>query len=212
MRSVFLMVSSVLDALLPPAPDVVLARALNEEALGRLLSPRSAGPATTLFPYRDERVRALIRAIKYRGDTRTLPRVGVFLGEYVLAMLAEKRMLAGWKNPLIVPVPSSPERLKARGYNQAERIAEAMLPHIPEARFAPHILSREERASQVSVAPGERRKNVRGAFFVPDAGPVRGRFIFLIDDVVESGATVEDAMRALRAAGAKDIAAVALAH
>jgi adenine/guanine phosphoribosyltransferase-like PRPP-binding protein len=51
----------------------------------------------------------------------------------------------------------------------------------------------------------ERRRNLRGAFFVPDAGPVRGCQVMLIDDIYTTGATIRACSQALRRAGASGV-------
>jgi predicted amidophosphoribosyltransferase len=204
--------SSLFDALLPPPADVRAARALSEAELFALSAPRTCGEAIALFPYRDPRIRALIRAVKYHGETRALAAVGRIAGEYLVEVIAEKEAVAGWERPLIVPVPPSPRRLRERGYGQAERIARATLPYLGGARLAPDLLAREERASQVSVPRVRRTENIAEAFFVREEANVSGACIVLMDDVIESGATMADATRALLEAGAKDVAALALAH
>ena len=207
--------SYLLDAILPPHEDVRRARLLSPEKLAALVSPRAAALPwiTALLPYREAHVRALIRAIKYHGETRALTGVGEYLGEYLIESIAEKRLLDGWGVPLLIAIPSSARKLRARGYNQAERILEAALPALGGAGLAaPRVLAREERQSQVEVLRAERAANIHGAFFVPDSRAVRGKEIILIDDVTESGATLADARRALLSAGARDVIAVALAH
>lgn len=206
---------AVVDAVLPPHPDVRLARALSADDLASLYGPRAAGAtwATALFPYRDPKVQALIRAVKYRGETRALVPAAEILGSWIAETIAEKRLFAGWREPIVVPIPSSPARLRARGYNQTERIARTTLDSIGDSiGYAPHALSRDDRPSQVGIERSERNQNVRNAFHVPDASMIKGRFVIVIDDVIETGSTVADARRALRAAGAKDVIAVALAH
>ncbi len=213
--SMWRIVSAVLDVLIPPHDDVSVARSLSEKDIAELVHPRSAGSAwiSALLSYREPRVRALIRAIKYHGESAILEPIGAILGDYILEVIAEKKLLSGWERPLLIPIPSSAKRLRKRDYNQAERIARAALAHLSgEVTFAPEALLREERKSQVSVPRQKRLENMRGAFSVPDPKAVSGAFVILIDDVVESGATLEDAKRALLAAGAKDVLAIAIAH
>ena len=100
----------------------------------------------------------------------------------------------------VVALPLSDARLRERGFNQADEIARAFagrlgLPHLRRAlvrtRSAPpqHTLHRSERA-----------RNVRRAFLAPR--PLSAGRILLVDDVMTTGATLSDAARALRDAGA----------
>lgn len=205
----------IFDAILPPHADVVEARRLSRNTLANLYAPHEGAAQwiTSLFPYSDPGVRALIHAMKYHNETRALAPAAELLGGYVIELIAEKKLLDGWTMPLLVPIPPSPRRLRERGYGQAERILKAALPFIYGGGTpAPTTLIREERTSQVAVPRRERAANIAGAFSVPNPAAVRGRVIILIDDVTESGTTFADARRALLAAGAHDVHAVALAR
>ena len=209
------LLSGLLDAVLPPHEDVRRARAVSAQELDALLSPHAAGAqwVTALFPYRDPRIRAIVRAVKYHGEKKALAPAAAMLGEYIFEAVSEKKLLSGWQRPLIVPMPASPRRMRERGYNQAERILEAALPLLGNAaEFSSRALAREDRESQVSVERSKRNENIRNAFYVPDVSLVSGRFVILVDDVVESGSTLSDARRALKASGAKSVIAIALAH
>lgn len=209
------LLSTILDALLPKNVDAKRASAITETDLQKSFHPRLAREAwiISFFPYSNPTVRALIRGVKFYGITAPLPAVGSIVGEYLLEHISEKRSFAGWNTPLLVPIPSSKKRMRERGYNQAERFAFALLPTLMESvEFAPEVLMREERESQTRISRKEREHNVAGAFSVSDATKVFGRHVILIDDVVESAGTMNDARRALLSAGAADVFGVAIAH
>jgi ComF family protein len=206
---------AVVDAILPPRPDVVLARTLTKEALRKKLRPRLTHEPWLLafFEYQDPSVRALIRAVKFYGDTKTLPALGEVTSDFLMDMISDRREMAGWNTPLLVPMPASKKRLRERGYNQVERIGKALMPFLGEAViYAPNALVRQDRESQVRIPREERAKNISGAFFVPNTEAVSGKQIILLDDVVETGSTMKDARRALLAAGASEILGIAIAH
>lgn len=206
----------IIDALLPHSPEAVIARSLSEETLARLLHPvtyKKEPWITALLPYYNPRVRALIWAIKFRSEQGPLPALGTVAGREIASMLEKKAARDGWRNVLFTPIPSSPDRMRSRGYNQSERIALAVLPHLGDMiEYSPDILSRKNRESQVRLSPERRHRNVEGAFFTLRPEKVRGRYIVLIDDVVETGATLTDARRALLASGAAGVLAVVMAH
>lgn len=206
----------ILDSLIPLSSESAIARSLSESTLAELLHPmihRDRPWITALFPYRNPKVRALIRAIKYRGEKAPLPALGRILSDEIIGVLGDKRALEGWENPLLIPIPSSRARLKARGYNQVERIVLAALPYLgSEVVYAPDALGRKDRKSQVEVEKSRREENIRGAFFVLRPEKVAGMDIILIDDVAETGTTLADAARALKEAGASSVIAFTLAH
>lgn len=206
---------TLFDALLPRHADARVAAGLTAEALWRLASPVKARGAYAVFPYREGRVRAMIRAIKYYGETGVLKPLGAVASEHLAGLLDDEGLER--RSALIVPVPASPARLRRRGYNQAERIARAIHAALPEglAGYVPDLLARYDRETQVR-ARTSRTKNIQGAFYVPEYstlyGTIRGSKIILIDDVVKTGATIRDATRALKEAGAQSVTAFAIAY
>jgi ComF family protein len=109
---------------------------------------------------------------------------------------------------LIVPVPLHGSRLRSRGYNQAALLAK----HIARDLNLPldQKAARRTRATKPlaqSMDRHERRTIVAGAF-TADPSRVDGRRILLIDDVVTTGATLDECASALRTAGAVSIQAL----
>lgn len=211
-----MMFGSILNAILPLSSESMMARELNEETLRLHLNPVShtRNPwIYCLFRYSDPKIRALMRAIKYRGEKAPLGPLGKVAAEEAVEIIKEKMLEEGWKEPIITPVPSSAKRLRSRGYNQADRIVLAMLPFLRDvADYAPDILGREDRPSQVSIPREKRHENIENAFFALRPDKVHGRYVIILDDVVESGSTLEDARRALITVGAVDVIAIAISH
>jgi ComF family protein len=113
---------------------------------------------------------------------------------------------------LIAPVPLHWTRLFARRYNQAGLLAHAI--HAAGGpRVAPDWLVRRRRTpSQGRLGPAARAKNVRGAFALRSGRSVKGMRIVLVDDVLTTGATVEECARVLRRAGAGWVGVLTLAR
>jgi ComF family protein len=113
---------------------------------------------------------------------------------------------------LIVPVPLHPERLRQRGFNQAQLLAGIFF---PERRQKLHLsLIQRLRATppQTGLTGEMRRRNMKGAFGVTAPEQVAGRTVLLIDDVLTTGATVEECARVLQRAGAGDVQVLTLAR
>lgn len=94
-----------------------------------------------------------------------------------------------------VPVPLHAARLAERGYNQAALLARE-LRRGTQAMLLPRLLARESATSrQARLRREEREKNVRSAFTV--RGKQHPRRVFLVDDVVTTGATARACVAAL---------------
>ena len=110
----------------------------------------------------------------------------------------------------LLPVPLHVTRLRERGFNQALVLALA-LSRATSIPIAPKLLVRTRATSvQTTLSAGQRRRNVRGAFNVR-ASP-RGLRVGIVDDVLTTGATVDEAARALRRGGAVDVLVLAVAR
>jgi ComF family protein len=124
------------------------------------------------------------------------------------------RMLAQRLRPapdaLVVPVPLAHERLVERGFNQAQQIARAYC-SATGARLAAGAVRRIRHAPpQQGLSLAERRRNIRGAF---EAGAVvHGRAVYVVDDVMTSGSTMDEMARVLLAAGAASVHALVVAR
>ena len=109
----------------------------------------------------------------------------------------------------LIPVPLGARRRRARGYNQAERLAAALgaLTGLPVRTDL--LDRRRETRTQTALAPEARQANVADAFAARDAG---GLACVLVDDVFTTGATLAEAGAALRRAGAVRVEAVTFAR
>jgi competence protein ComFC len=110
---------------------------------------------------------------------------------------------------VVLPVPITRAKLRLRGYNQSALLAQQVARAI-DLPFRPTWLTRT-RAGPRQVGQGRalRLSTIRGAF---QASPkVAGKSALVIDDVRTTGATLHEAERALREAGAKDVFALTLA-
>jgi ComF family protein len=152
----------------------------------------------------DKHSRRLVLALKH-GDRTHITRA---LGRWMHRAGAE--MLAG--ADLLVPVPLHWTRLWTRRYNQAALLAHA-IHRAGGPPVAPDWLVRRRRTpSQGRLGPLARARNVGGAFTLKARRSVRGKRLVLIDDVLTTGATVEECARVLRRGGAAFVGVLTLAR
>ena len=96
--------------------------------------------------------------------------------------------------------PLSSQRLRESGYNQAVEIAR----HLGGMRLEINACARERDAPpQAGLDRDARRRNVRGAFRCTRS--FAGERVALVDDVMTTGATLDELARALKAAGAASV-------
>lgn len=112
---------------------------------------------------------------------------------------------------LIVPVPTATTRVRQRGFDQARLLARALARQLGQPYAA--VLSRQGQAHQVGSGRQQRLRQLAGVFRVRRMKLVgHAQAILLVDDVVTTGATLEEAAHCLQAAGAKQIRAAVFAQ
>jgi ComF family protein len=168
----------------------------------------------SLYAYRDPRVRALVRMLKYKNTRHASAIFAPELAAIFTEWIGEEGRFLGSFPVLLVPVPLSRKRMRERGYNQAELLARGMLGHLfpGTAMLDTKILRKViETGKQADIKKrSERLANLGDCFSaVPAKG---GEVIVLVDDVTTTGATLIAARKALRAAGYKKIFALTVAH
>lgn len=126
------------------------------------------------------------------------------LGE-VLHMTWQKCSCEGW---IVCPLPLHPQRLRWRGFNQAELLAK----QLHTSNVARPLERTHFSQPQMELTREERLKNVRQAFKVVDAGAVEGKTFVIVDDVATTLATLNAAAEALKRAGARKVLGLVLAR
>jgi ComF family protein len=152
----------------------------------------------------DKHSRHLVLALKHGDRTHLAPALGRWMRR------AGAELLDG--ADLIAPVPLHWTRLFARRYNQAGLLAHAVHAAGGPAVAPDWVIRRRRTPSQGRLGPAARARNVRGAFALRAGRSVKGKRIVIIDDVLTTGATVEECARVLRRAGAAWIGVLTLAR
>jgi predicted amidophosphoribosyltransferase len=114
----------------------------------------------------------------------------------------------------LVPVPSSRSAVRRRGHDAIRRTARAAAARMgPKARLVPALAQARAVADQAELGIVEREANLRGALTVPrrHARAIGEGPVVVVDDVMTTGATLVEAHRALREAGAWVLGAAVLA-
>ena len=207
--------SSVLDFLFPPKCMFcrkVLAVgqrgccSICEQKLIQDLPPRRGVNFTRCYApmvYEGTVRDALIR-FKFRDRPGYATELGKILADCIRENLSGQYDIITW-------VPVSEKRLKQRGYDQAMLLAMAAALALDDVAVET-LKKRKDTPAQSSLdGADQRRNNVIGAYEIADPELVAGQRVLLIDDIITTGATLEEASRTLKRAGAVSVVAAAVA-
>jgi ComF family protein len=155
--------------------------------------------------YRDELREAVIR-MKQRVQVPLTLSMGFLLAETLRPRLGADRP------NLVVPVPAHWWKRLSRGINGPDLLAEALGTRLEIPRNHRLLYARRRTKKQGTLLPAERRRNVHQAFGVRRRAPLDGRHVLLVDDILTTGATANEAARVLHAAGARRVTVAVVAR
>jgi ComF family protein len=119
--------------------------------------------------------------------------------------------ISGWQIDLVVPIPLSRSRLRSRGYNQAELISRYLAASLNIQHSSTTVLRIKNTSTQIEMDVNKRFTNLLDAFYAnPDT--LKKKNILIIDDVITTGATMQNCTKALLQAGAANIYCVSVAR
>ena len=140
----------------------------------------------------------LVARMKYGGQLACV--------DYFADALAAS--IATWPD-MLLPIPLSPSRQRARGFNQSQEIATRLSRHAG-TRVGDALERTRDTPAQATLPWAGRMRNVRGAFRVTTS--LRGLRVAIVDDVMTTGATLAAAATAARRAGANAVEAWVVAR
>ena len=111
---------------------------------------------------------------------------------------------------ILLPMPLHPARLRQRGFNQSLELARPIGRRLAITPQTDLLERQRDTAPQADQPPDARRRNVRQAFHCRT--DITGANVLLIDDVMTSGATLDEAARTLKLHGASRVDALVLAR
>jgi ComF family protein len=154
---------------------------------------------------KDKELQDIIHALKYDKKFH----IGIFLGKNLGEYF--KSQLQSWNINLIVPIPLHHLKKAERGFNQSYYIAKGISSQTSIAIKANVIKRMRFTQSQTTMTLKEREENVEGAFKVRKMKNVKGKKVLLVDDVMTTGATMNECGKVLLESGANRIYAATVA-
>jgi ComF family protein len=175
-----------------------------EDGCPNCRAERFAFDAASCFGRYENRLRELVLRLKHHSAEGLAEMAGTLWARLRGPELARLDL------NIVVPVPLHWWRRLTRGYNQSEALARSLAEGL-NLPCQPGLLRRIRHTPHQSHLPAtQRRINVAGAFRA--SADVRGLSVLLVDDVMTTGATSDEAARALKASGASRVVAAALAR
>ena len=172
-----------------------------------------------LFDYRHPPIKKSLWFLKYKNKKRLADIFAEVMHGKIIEELSELSVMKNFRDPVLIPIPLSSKRYRERGYNQAELICKKLIEIEEKNAFNNFKLEKnvlikiKETEHQANIKNRrERLKNLSDSFFVKNPEIIKGRNIILIDDVITTGATLNEAKKILKQSGAKKIIAFTVAH
>jgi ComF family protein len=137
------------------------------------------------FFVKGSKYRPLLHKLKYKGEREIGSELGIQFGQALKTSALYRDI------DYVVPVPLHPKKLRIRGYNQAEAIAEGIARGLEIELSTTHLVRTEFTQTQTRKTRAERVMNVSKAFTVANSKEIEGKHVLLVDDVVTTGATLE---------------------
>jgi ComF family protein len=188
-------------------PETDYHREENAELINRFAGKVKVEHVTAAYRFaKGSVVQKLIHQIKYKDQPEAAVTVGQWYGHQ---LQAECPWLT--KIDILIGVPLHKKRLRKRGYNQADSIAEgiSLMTNIP---FYNDVMIRTRFAgSQTRRNRLQRWLNVKTVFSVIKPDQILGKHVALIDDVLTTGATLEACAVELHRAGCKAVSIITIA-
>ncbi len=160
-------------------------------------------------PYQNFIIKRLISQFKYPPYVKSLSRT---LSSLIIEYFQSLEQQLNTVNAVLIPVPLTKKKLKQRGFNQSELIAKELSSFWKIPLISDCLLKTKETLPQIELSGREREKNIKGAFLCENTVAVKGKKVYLIDDVFTTGSTMEECALTLKRAGAKEVWGIVVAR
>ena len=176
--------------------------ALDQKFLGRM--PVSAIYTWVRFA-KKTKIQTLLHALKYHQKPDLARTIGLHYG-HLLASMEEVKSY-----DCLVPIPMHPRKKALRGYNQAEEFALGLAQSLG-IPVEPNALKKKRfTTSQTAFSRQKRFQNLQGSFVLNPKFDVNTKKVILVDDVLTTGATLEEAGTRLYKAGVSELSIITIA-
>ena len=161
--------------------------------------------AALMFYKKGNRVQHILHQLKYNGRKE----IGANLGEYYGKKLRDEIRFQDIDG--IIPIPLHPKKLRKRGYNQSEWIANGLARGMGRDVWTDVLVRTQFTDTQTRKSRFSRWENVKEVFAVQHPEKIKGKHLLVCDDVLTTGATMEAAIQQLLTIDGVKVSVVTLA-
>ncbi|PIU02119.1 hypothetical protein COT66_01910 [Candidatus Shapirobacteria bacterium CG09_land_8_20_14_0_10_49_15] len=165
---------------------------------------------TSIFRY-EGLIKKAIKKLKYKFITD----LAADLTEALVSFCGEDKIFVNaCRQAILVPIPLHSSRLRWRGFNQAALLGKMIAQNL-DLKFMPDLLIRQKKTTpQFERDKKARYENLKGAFVVnkDSSFMIQDSSFMIFDDIFASGATLNEAAKTLKQAGARQVWGLALAR
>lgn len=129
-----------------------------------------------------------LHELKYKGNKK----IGLYLGELMGINLLKTNQTFDY----LLPIPLHKSKLKQRGYNQSEILAQG-ISSILKVKVGDFLIRTRHTETQTKKSKLERIENVKDAFTILNSKNLEGKNILLVDDVITTGTTINECVKTL---------------
>jgi ComF family protein len=152
-------------------------------------------------------IKQLIHEFKYAGRDY----LGKYLGSLMNAFIRDYNLPIKYLD-YIIPVPLHKSRLREREFNQAQVLSREVAEEFNKRILTDALIRNKPAKTQTGLVFKERWQNIKDSFLVVKADLIKDSNVLLIDDVLTTAATSNEAAKCLKGAGAKTVILLTLAN
>lgn len=176
--------------------------ALDQKFVGRL-------PVTSILTWvrfaKKTKIQTLLHALKYHQK----PELAQIIGKHYGHLLKSNETLSSYD--CIVPIPMHTRKKALRGYNQAEEFAKGLAASLNIPVETDGFQKRKFTQSQTAFSREKRFQNLQGSFVITNKINWKEKKVILVDDVLTTGATLEEAGTLLYRSGISELSIITIA-
>ena len=152
-------------------------------------------------------IKKMIHEFKYSGRDYLGKNLGKIMNNFI-----KEYNLPVFLMDFIIPIPLHNTRLRQREFNQAQILSEHIAREFNKKMLPKVLIRTKATKTQTELSHKERALNIENSFSITNPQLIKDKNLLLIDDVLTTGSTLNEAAKSLKAAGAKMVLVMTLAN